>query len=92
MESSAPIWTPNAEIMATELPDAVVLLDEGGEMYQLREVARTIWLALPGDLDALTQAVTNTFEVEPQAARDDVTAFLTEMAALQLLTSVAPTP
>lgn len=83
------IWTIIPEVMATELPDAVVLLDEGGEMYQLRGVARAVWLALPADLATLTGAVTAQFEIDGATAQADVNAFLSEMAGRGLLTSSA---
>ncbi|AZI44539.1 PqqD family protein (plasmid) [Deinococcus psychrotolerans] len=80
------IWTTTPEVMATELPDAVVILDEGGEMYQLSGVARAIWLALPADLETLTATVTAQFEVGVQAAQADISAFLSEMTQKGLLT------
>lgn len=81
------IWTKNPEVLVTELPDMVVLLDEDGEMYQLRGVARVIWLALPSSATQLIEQVTATFEVDQQTASADIAAFLSQMTQRGLLTN-----
>lgn len=59
---------------------------ESADLMELNAVSALIWRTLPADLDAVTAAVLNAYEIDPEVARSDADEFLTELVELQLVT------
>jgi hypothetical protein len=82
----------NAEVVSRELHEAVGLLHLGtGLFYRLNRTGALIWdLIAPGpSLEDLLAALAGLVEGNPPIA-DDVSAFLTELGALDLIEMVTP--
>jgi hypothetical protein len=73
---------------AVEMDGELVMMgQEQGEYYGLRDVAASIWqhLAEPRTLDELCGLVADEYAVTTQACRDDVVVFLDELLAKALV-------
>ena len=84
-EHAAVRWILQTDVLTTPLEDEVVILDGAGNMYSLSGTAQTAWLALPGSVAELVQAITSVFEIDAWQAEQDVTRFLTDLQAKQLV-------
>jgi hypothetical protein len=76
------------ELHAVEMDGELVMMgQEQGEYYGLRDVAASIWnhLAEPRTLDDLVGLVADEYDVTPDGCRDDIVAFLDELAAKKLV-------
>ena len=79
-------------VVFTELDDVVVMLDtDRGMYYELDAVASRIWNLLEGEpaVAGLSDALTAEFDVDADACRADLLAFLGELAGLGLVRSSA---
>ena len=77
---------------AVEMDGELVMMgQEQGEYYGLRDVAASIWqhLAEPRTTDELCALVADEYAVTAEACRDDVVAFLEELVGKEL---VQPAP
>jgi hypothetical protein len=77
------IWTRSTECVATEVDDALVLLDlEGGMYFALNGPASDIWEALtePSSEADLVAMLTAKYDVEPDHCARSVSAVLGDLA------------
>lgn len=77
------IWTRSAECVATEVDDALVLLDlEGGMYFALNGPAADVWEALaePQAESALIAMLVAKYEVEPDHCAQSVDTLLEKLA------------
>ena len=77
---------------AVEMDGELVMMgQEQGEYYGLRDVAASIWqhLADPRTTDELCALVAEEYDVTVEGCRDDVVAFLDELLGKQLVESIA---
>jgi hypothetical protein len=73
---------------AVEMDGELVMMgQEQGEYYGLRDVAASIWqhLAEPRTADELCALVAEEYDVTADACRDDVASFIDELAGKQLI-------
>ena len=84
-------YEPNPSVIETELPGELILLDpETQEMFSLNESGRAIWRAVPGrSVDEVATLLVSEYEVEEDAAREDVRGLVARLAEAGLL-RVAP--
>ena len=81
-------------VVFTDLEDTVIMLDtDEGQYYELDPVATRIWHLLEAEptVDALVQALTREYDVDPDTCRSQVTPFLREILALGLAQSMPHT-
>lgn len=79
------------ELNAVEMDGELVMMgQEQGEYYGLRNVAASIWthLAEPRTLEELVALVSSEYEVSTDACRHDITSFLDELVAKRLVSTV----
>lgn len=77
------------ELQAVEMDGELVMMgQEQGEYYGLRNVAASLWmhLAEPRTLEELVARVTEEYDVTPEVCRPDIVTFLEELVAKDLLT------
>jgi len=78
------------ELHAVEMDGELVMMgQEQGEYYGLREVAASIWqhLAEPRTLDELVALVCEEYATTPEACRDDIVAFLDDLLGRKLVSA-----
>lgn len=81
------------EFVVRQILDDIVVIPVGENalrfngMIMLNNVSLIIWRGLEQetDLDRLIQAVTDSFEVSPEEAKEDIVAFLDKLRNVQLL-------
>lgn len=76
------------ELHAVEMDGELVMMgQEQGEYFSLRDVAASIWnhLAEPKSLEELVILVSAEYDVTPETCRDDIVAFLDELTAKKLV-------
>ena len=76
------MWMRGAECVATEVEDALVLLDlEGGMYFTLNGPAADVWLALetPRSEGALVDTLVAKYAVEPDHCAQSVTRLLKDL-------------
>lgn len=76
------------ELNAVEMDGELVMMgQEQGEYYGLRNVAASIWthLAEPRTLEDLVDLVSAEYDVAPDSCRGDITTFLDELVAKRLV-------
>jgi len=74
---------------AVEMDGELVMMgQEQGEYYGLRDVAASIWKYLedPKTLEELVILVSAEYAVTPETCRDDIVAFLVDLSARKLVT------
>ena len=77
------------ELHAVEMDGELVIMgQEQGEYYGLRNVAASLWthLAEPRTLEELVELVTAEYDVAPETCRPDIVTFLDELVAKELVT------
>ncbi|MFL6158043.1 MAG: PqqD family peptide modification chaperone [Marmoricola sp.] len=77
------------ELRAVEMDGELVMMgQEQGEYYGLRDVAASIWqhLAEPRTLDQLVDLVSAEWDVTDEVCRPDIVAFLDDLAVRKLVT------
>lgn len=77
------------ELHAVEMDGELVMMgQEQGEYYGLRNVAASLWthLAEPRTLEELVELVTAEYDVAPETCRPDIVTFLDELVAKELVT------
>lgn len=77
------------ELHAVEMDGELVMMgQEQGEYYGLRDVAASIWnhLEEPKTTEELVILVSAEYEVTPETCRDDIVAFLDDLRARRLVT------
>lgn len=81
-------------VVANELNDAeTVMLDvEQGRYFGVREIGKFIWEAVdqPASIDDLVAALLQRYEIDEQTCREEVLAFLDDLADQGLLDVEAP--
>jgi hypothetical protein len=90
MTSSAPdvAYLRRPELNAVEMDGELVMMgQEQGEYYGLRDVAASIWqyLAEPRTLDDLVGLVSEEYSVTPDTCRADIVAFLDDLLDRKLV-------
>jgi hypothetical protein len=78
------------ELHAVEMDGELVMMgQEQGEYYGLRDVAASLWqhLAEPRTLEDLVALVSDEYTVEPKTCRPDIEAFLAELTEKNLVTT-----
>lgn len=78
------------ELNAVEMDGELVMMgQEQGEYFGLRDVAASIWmhLAEPRTLEDLVTLVGEEYDVSPDTCRPDITRFLDELVAKRLVTT-----
>lgn len=78
------------ELTAVEMDGELVMMgQEQGEYYGLRDVAASIWhlLAEPRTLDDLVALVSEEYSVSPETCRPDIEEFLDELVGKNLVSS-----
>ncbi|MCP2013319.1 hypothetical protein L1280_000447 [Deinococcus sp. HSC-46F16] len=79
-------WEAQPDVLATDLGDELVLLHPArGEMFSVNGPGRAAWLALPGSVAHLTNAVTALYDVETDRAEADLRSLLSELAGRGLV-------
>ena len=76
------------DLRAVEMDGELVMMgQEQGEYYSLRDVAASLWqhLEQPHTLAELSELVAEEYAIEPSACREDIAAFLDELAAKDLV-------
>lgn len=91
MSSSRPdaTYVRRPELNAVEMDGELVLMgQEQGEYFGLRDVAASIWKHLedPKSLEELVILVSAEYGVAPETCRDDIVAFLAELTGKKLVT------
>ena len=91
MSSSSPdaTYVRRPELNAVEMDGELVMMgQEQGEYYGLRDVAASIWKYLdePKSLEELVILVSAEYAVTPETCRDDIVAFLDDLATRKLVT------
>ncbi|MCZ4500602.1 MAG: hypothetical protein JWQ74_3157 [Marmoricola sp.] len=77
------------ELNAVEMDGELVMMgQEQGEYYGLRDVAASIWLLLaePRTLEDLVVLIGAEYDVAPETCRADIVAFLDELSGKKLVT------
>jgi len=80
------------DLNAVEMDGELVMMGQDqGEYYGLRDVAASIWqhLAEPRTTDELCALVADEYDVTADGCRDDVVAFLDELLGKELVESIA---
>ena len=92
---STVLYSPKADVVASDLGDHWALLDLDSSMYfTLNGVGATVWQTIqenPADIDTLVGAVTEVFNVTDDICRPDIDALLKEMSDAGLIEVVADT-
>ncbi|WP_183407862.1 PqqD family peptide modification chaperone [Nocardioides marmoriginsengisoli] len=93
MTSSAPdvAYLRRPELNAVEMDGELVMMgQEQGEYYGLRDVAASIWqhLVEPRTLEDLVVLVCAEYAIDPDTCRPDVVAFLDDLVARKLIAPV----
>lgn len=89
---SAQYWVRDAALQAVEMNGEFVMMGlDQGEYYAVKGVAATLWrhLDVPRDLDALCALVAEEYEITPDACRDDVAAFVEQLAGKGMVRATA---
>lgn len=91
MTSSSPdaTYVRRPELNAVEMDGELVMMgQEQGEYYGLRDVAASIWKHLdePKSLEEIVILVSAEYDVTPETCRDDIVAFLDELTGKKLVT------
>lgn len=91
MTTSRPdaIYVRRPELNAVEMDGELVMMgQEQGEYFGLRDVAATIWKHLdePKSLEELVLLVSAEYAITPETCREDIVAFLDELASKKLVT------
>jgi hypothetical protein len=76
------------DLRAVEMDGELVMMgQEQGEYYGLKEVAASLWnhLAEPRTLDELCKLVAAEYDVTPEDCRADIAAFLDELVGKDLV-------
>ena len=76
------------ELHAVEMDGELVMMGtKQGEYFSLRDVAASLWQHLdqPRTLDELCELVADEYDVTAQDCRDDVAAFLEDLAAKSMV-------
>ena len=82
------MYKRNLEIFAAKIDEEIVMMDEKlGLYFGLNPLAAKIWswLEVPMNLQMLLEKVLDQYEVSPEICRRDLTFFLNEMCAHQLI-------
>lgn len=92
MTSSDPAvaYVRRPELHAVEMDGELVMMgQEQGEYYGLRDVAASIWhhLAEPRTLDDLVALVSDEYAVTAETCRADIVAFLDDLLGRKLVTA-----
>ncbi len=77
------------ELQAVEMDGELVMMgQEQGEYFAMRDVAASIWRYLDEDrsLEDLVLLVTSEYDVPAEACRDDIVAFLDDLVGRDLVT------
>jgi hypothetical protein len=88
MTTSSVAYVRKPGLHAVEMDGELVMMgQEQGEYYGLRDVAASIWqhLAEPRTTDELCELVAGEYDVTADACRDDVAAFLDELVGKELV-------
>jgi hypothetical protein len=91
MTTSSVTYVRKPGLHAVEMDGELVMMgQEQGEYYGLRDVAASIWqhLAEPRTTDELCALVADEYDVTAEACHDDVSAFLDELAGKDLIQAV----
>lgn len=86
--SDSPTYVRRPGMHAVEMDGELVMMGQDqGEYYGLRDVAASIWqhLAEPRTTDELCALVAEEYDVSAAACRDDVAAFVDELVAKSLV-------
>lgn len=78
------------ELHAVEMDGELVMMgQEQGEYYGLRDVAASIWqhLDAPKSLEDLVVLISAEYDVSPETCRGDIAEFLGELTAKKLVTT-----
>ncbi|MCX6397544.1 MAG: PqqD family peptide modification chaperone [Propionibacteriales bacterium] len=91
MSSSHPdtTYVRRPELNAVEMDGELVMMgQEQGEYYGLRDVAASLWkhLEAPKSLEELVILVSAEYDVTPETCRDDIVAFLDDLVGRELVT------
>lgn len=82
------LYRRTPKVRAVSMDGELVMMgQEQGEYYGLRDVAASIWqhLAEPRTADELCALVAEEYDVTADACRDDVASFIDELAGKQLI-------
>ena len=88
MTTSSVAYVRKPGLHAVEMDGELVMMgQEQGEYYGLRDVAASIWqhLAEPRTTEELCVLVADEYDVTADACRDDVAAFLDELIGKELV-------
>ena len=90
MTATAYVRRPDLNAVAMD-GELVMMGQDQGEYYGLRDVAASIWqhLAEPRTTDELCALVADEYDVTADGCRDDVVAFLDELLGKELVESIA---
>lgn len=78
------------ELNAVEMDGELVMMgQEQGEYYGLRNVAASIWahLAEPRTLEDLVRLVSEEYDVQPDTCRPDIVRFIDELVGKRLVSA-----
>jgi hypothetical protein len=92
MTSSSPdiTYARRPELHAVEMDGELVMMgQEQGEYFGLRDVAASIWqhLADPQSVEDLVMLVSAEYSVTPETCRADIVAFLDQLTSKKLVTT-----
>lgn len=82
--------TRNSDLVSSEVGEDTVLLDvEAGRYYGLDRLGSWVWSTLsePHTVDALSEKMVASYEVELDQARQDLLEFLGELESMKLISS-----
>lgn len=82
-------YTRRPELNAVEMDGELVMMgQEQGEYYGLRDVAASIWKLLdePKTLEELVLLISAEYAVTPETCRNDIVDFLGDLTARKLVT------
>jgi len=85
------IFARNDSCPTRDIGDGVVIMaPDGSVTHSLDELSAFIWRHLDGqtDLAAISQAIVETYEVEPAAATDDLAEFLASLLQAQVIRQI----
>ncbi len=88
MTGPAASYVRRPELNAVEMDGELVMMgQEQGEYYGLRNVAAAIWLHLdePRTLEDLVHLISVEYEITPEACRQDIASFLDELTTKRLV-------
>ncbi|HQF56418.1 MAG TPA: PqqD family protein [Fibrobacteria bacterium] len=90
--ASDSVFARNADLLSTDLEDAVVFLDvESGDYLRLSGSARVVWglLESPCTFERLVSCLVEHYGIDTQVCRRDTEPFLEELVRAKIVVEVA---